>query len=185
PFVTTGVQSQLMSENKVWLRQPDGSPRIVADEFAYQLEHASLAGFLERVARRRGIAIVLDTPGEVLLSESGVSGLRLKSGQTLGADVYVDASGSQSILLGQALAEPFRSYLDTLWCDRAVAGAWQRAEEPIKPYTTAQAMNAGWCWQSEHEHHISCGYVYSSSYLTDQEAEAEFRATNPKVQATR
>jgi tryptophan 7-halogenase len=64
-------------------------------------------------------------------------------------------------------------------------GSWQRAEEPIRPYTTDEAMNAGWCWRIEHEHHINRGYVYASSFLSDTEAEAEFRAKNPQVQATR
>src|SRR5262249_39166376 len=79
---------------------------------------------------------------------------------------------------------PFCSYQHTLLCDRAMFGGWQRAGEPIKPYTTAETMNAGWCWQTEHEHHISRGYVYSSSFVSDREAEAELRAKNPKIQAT-
>src|SRR5205823_9172247 len=40
---------------------------------------------------------------------------------------------------------------------------------------------AGWCWQIEHEHQIDRGYVYSSSFINDNDAQAEFRAQNPKV----
>jgi tryptophan halogenase len=46
-------------------------------------------------------------------------------------------------------------------------------------------MNAGWAWQIEHEKHINRGYVFSSAFLSDDEAEAEFRNKNPKVQQTR
>jgi tryptophan halogenase len=36
-----------------------------------------------------------------------------------------------------------------------------------------------------HEHLINRGYVFSSDFLTDQQAEEEFRLKNPKVQQTR
>jgi tryptophan halogenase len=185
PFVTSGLQSRLMYENKIWVRQPDGSPRLNAEEFSYHLEHEKLVRYFEIMARERDITIIDDTAMKVTQDVGGVTGLGLESGKTLAADLYVDASGSQSLLLGQALKEPFCSYQDSLFCDRALVGGWDRTDEPIKPFTTAQTMTAGWCWQVEHEHCIDRGYVYSSSFISDADAEAEFRAKNPKVQATR
>ena len=46
-------------------------------------------------------------------------------------------------------------------------------------------MNSGWCWQIEHDHRINRGYVYSSAFISDGEAEQEFRLKNPKVGPTR
>jgi tryptophan halogenase len=109
----------------------------------------------------------------------------LASGAAVKADLYVDCSGFRSELLGRALGEPLVSFKSSLFCDRAVVGGWDRTDEPIKPYTTAETMDAGWCWQIEHEHRINRGYVYSSSFLSDDEAEREFRAKNPKVGSTR
>jgi tryptophan 7-halogenase len=83
------------------------------------------------------------------------------------------------------MEEPFESFDDTLFCDRAIAGGWERTDEPILPYTTAETMDAGWAWQIEHERHINRGYVFGSAFLSDDEAEAEFRRKNPKVQKTR
>ena len=137
------------------------------------------------LAGQRGIPIVDEAPVEVTRDDNGVTGLRLESGRTLAADLYLDASGPQSLLLGKRLAEPFSSYEDALFCDRAVVGAWQRVSEPIQPYTTAETMDAGWCWQIEHDQRISRGYVYSSGFKGDGDAETEFRASNPKVQSVR
>jgi tryptophan halogenase len=111
----------------------------------------------------------------------GIRALILEDGRRLEADLFVDASGFRSELLGRALAEPSRSYDRSLFCDRAVIGGWPRTEEPIKPYTIAETMDAGWCWQIEHEHWINRGYVYASRFISDEEALAELLRKNPKI----
>ena len=45
-------------------------------------------------------------------------------------------------------------------------------------------MDHGWCWQIEHEHWINRGYVYSSSFTSDDEACEEFLRKNPQVENT-
>ena len=100
----------------------------------------------------------------------------------MAADFFIDASGFRSQLLGKTLEEPFISYSDSLFNDRAMVGSWKRTDEPILPYTTAETMDAGWCWQIEHVDEINRGYVYSSSAISDDEARAEFQRKNPKVQ---
>ena len=93
----------------------------------------------------------------------------------------MDASGFRAELLGRALEVPFKSYTDALFCNRAVIGGWTRTDEIIKPYTLAETMDAGWAWQIEHETFLNHGYVYSSSFITDDAAREEFLRKNPKV----
>src|SRR6185295_2787766 len=46
-------------------------------------------------------------------------------------------------------------------------------------------MNAGWCWQIDHEHRINRGYVHSSTFMSEDEAMREFLDKNPKVRETK
>src|SRR5205807_7460278 len=99
----------------------------------------------------KGVTIAEGTVEEVRQAEGKVTGLLLKSGATESADLFVDCSGFRSVLLGQAMKEPFVSFKSSLFCDRAVARGWARTDEPVHPYTTCETMESGWCWQIEHE----------------------------------
>ena len=176
--------SSLMGHDRVFERLPSGNPAM-HDALAYHFENEKFVAFLEQYAAGVGVSVLDDTVRQVKQDESGITGLTLASGRDESADLYVDSSGFASLLLGRTLNEPFTSYKSTLACDRAVVGGWERTGEPIKPYTTCQTMSAGWCWQIEHERRINRGYVYSSDFISDDEAEREFRAANPKVGATR
>jgi tryptophan halogenase len=184
PFDYVGITSGLMTHDGVWVRHSNGLP-IVSGDFAYQIENNKFVAYLETVAQSLGIIVQDDTVVDVLQNEAGVSGLRLASGTTASADLYIDSSGFASVLLGKALGEPFISFRSSLFNDRTVVGGWRRGNEPIQPYTTAETMNAGWCWRIDHETRINRGYVYSSAYISDADAEAEFRAKNPKISNTR
>ena len=179
-----GFASQLMSHDTVFPRRADGLPHITQDP-AYHIENEYFVAFLEQYASRLGVQIVDDTVVDAPQNDQGIAGLVLESGRTLTADLYADCSGFRGMLIGKTFGERFVSFKSSLFCDRAVVGGWDRTDEPIKPYTTAETMNAGWCWQIEHEHRINRGYVYSSDFISDTDAEGEFRRKNPKVTNTR
>ena len=179
------ASSALMSENRVFLRGPDGMPKIWKN-LAYHLENETFVNYLEEVAEEIGVDIQEGKVAEVSQNDQGIESLVLEDGRSVAGDFFVDSSGFASVLLGGALGERFVSFADSLFCDSAVTGGWERGpEEPIKPYTTSSTMDSGWCWQVELERRINRGYVYSSSFISDEEAEAEFRRVNPSVENTR
>lgn len=177
--------SSLMEEDRVFLQNGQGIP-LIGKDLAYHLENQTFVSYLEQVAKALGVSIIEDKVVDVDLSEEGVTAVQLEERGRLAGDLFVDASGFRSALLGEALEEPYVSYGDSLFCDRAVAGGWERGpDEPIKPYTTSETMDSGWCWQVELEKRINRGYVYSSGFISDDEAESEFRKLNPNVGDTR
>ena len=152
-----------MAHDKAFARKPDGLPHF-HNNHAFHIENVKLVAWLEKVCREFGVEIT-DATVRAELGEEGIQRLFLRLDHRLTADLYIDASGFRSELLGRAFAETFLSYSDALFCDRAVIGGWSRTDEPIRPYTVAETMDAGWCWQIEHEHWINRGYVYSSDFI--------------------
>ena len=180
-FSDVDQPAALMRAGKVFTRQANRSPDIQGWH-AFHIENHKLVETLELEARESRVKI---TDGKMSGAErgpAGIAALQLSDGRRIEADLFVDASGFASELLGEVLGEPFESFDKTLFCDRAIVGGWQRGDdEPILPYTTAETMDAGWCWKIEHEHAINRGYVFSSDMISEDEAFAEFRRKNPKA----
>jgi tryptophan halogenase len=175
-----GIVSACMAHGKVFPRKSDGAPHFHKSH-AFHIENKKLVSYLEGQCRGLGVTFTEGRVSGVEKGPQGVAALVLESGQKVTADLYVDASGFRSELLGKAMGEEYLSFEKSLFCDRAVIAGWPRTDEPILPYTIAETMNAGWCWQIEHEHWINRGYVYSSRFISDEAALAEFRAQNPKI----
>lgn len=176
--------SSLMTHDRVFNRLPDGNPKLHA-QLAFHFENEKLVRCLEGYAAAVDVEVLDDTVVHVEAGEEGIRSLKLASGGSETADLFVDCSGFASVLLGKTLGEKFIPYNSSLFCDRAVVGGWERSDEIIKPYTTCETMQSGWAWQIEHETRINRGYVYSSAFISDDQAEREFREKNPKVSSTR
>jgi len=178
-FPYAGRASAFMAHDKAFPRRADGSPEF-HNNHAYHIENHKLVSWLENVAREFGVKVT-DATVTPERGNDGIAALITGDGKRTEADLYVDASGFRSELLGKALGEPFINYSDALFCDRAVIGGWPRTDEPIRPYTTAETMEAGWCWQIEHENWINRGYVYASNFISDKDALGELLRKNPKI----
>lgn len=183
-FAFADPVSAMMAHDKVFPPARDGLPEL-HPSFAYHFENRKLVAYLEERARDFGVEITDATVAQVERRDDHVSAVHLVNGERVAADFFVDASGFRSELIGRELNEPFHGFDRSLFCDRAVIGGWERTDESIKPYTTAETMDAGWCWQIEHEHWINRGYVYSSHFISDEEARAELMRKNPKITETR
>ncbi|MGD8809682.1 MAG: tryptophan 7-halogenase [Gammaproteobacteria bacterium] len=144
--------------------------------YAYHLDAGRLADYLKYCFRDK-ITHVVDKVTDVVRREDGsISHLVTATQGPLHADLFIDCSGFGSLLLDKALHEPFVGYEDCLLNDRALAAQVPYLEQGRRaPFTTARAMRSGWSWDIPLFHRRGVGYVYSSSFVSDDEAEREFR----------
>jgi tryptophan 7-halogenase len=180
-YVPADLSSALMAAGKCAPRRLEGTPDFL-DGTALHVENARLVAWLDSECRAAGIEFIEGTVQSVDQTSNGdIAALILTDAQRVEADFFVDASGFRSELVGRALGESFTDWSHILFCNRAVIGGWTRTDEPILPYTTAETMDAGWCWQIEHERFINRGYVYSSSFISDEDARVELLRKNPRI----
>lgn len=143
--------------------------------FSYHLDNKSLIQYLNQKVKEQGIEIIDAQVESAVLSPEGlVESLKTDSGETIEAKFFVDCSGFKSFLLGNSLNESFIDFSDSLKCDHAITFNVSN-DKNISPYTEAITMNAGWCWRIPMREEDHLGYVYSSEYITEEEALSEIR----------
>ncbi len=176
--------SALMDRGKAFISGPLGKP-LVRGNYAFHIENHRLVTYLEKLAKSSGVGLFEGQLLNVERSSTGdVSAITVEDGRRFEADLFIDASGFRAELIGRVLNELFLAFSSGLFCDRAVIGGWDRGEEPLVAYTTAETMDSGWCWKIEHEHWVNRGYVYASQFISDDQALEEFLRKNPKVSNT-
>jgi tryptophan 7-halogenase len=177
------VGSAMILNDRAAVFEVDGRPVSLMKylPFAYHLDNKPFVEFLTDLASRRGVRHVSATLTDVVTSgPDWVDHLRASDGQELRFDLYVDCTGFRSMLLGKALDTPFVSFGSSLFTDSAITGNVDHHGH-IKPYTDVITMNAGWNWgipTSESDHR---GYVFSSAFLSDDEAADEFARRYPGI----
>lgn len=99
-----------------------------------------------------------------------------KSGARHEGDLFIDCSGFRGLLINKAMDEPFIDMSDHLFCDSAVATAVPHDDEKngIEPYTSSIAMKHGWTWKIPMLTRFGSGYVFSSKFVSRDEATDEF-----------
>lgn len=125
----------------------------------------------------RGVNHLIGTVDSIKTNEDGIDKIILEDGNILTADLYVDCTGFKSLLLGEALNEPFKSYKDILPNSKAwaVQVPYTDKEKELEVYTNCTALTNGWVWNIPLWSRIGTGYVYSDEFITDEEALQEFK----------
>ncbi len=107
--------------------------------------------------------------------DGNVKTLVTENGETIPGDVFIDCSGFAAAIIHKALHEPFISFGENLFNDRAVAMPTANDDGDIPCETRATALSAGWAWRIPLTNRAGNGYVYSSRYIDADAAETELR----------
>ena len=152
--------------------EPDHGHIINQIGYAFHFDASLYAAYLRKFAEGYGAKRVEGRIEEVEQeSESGlIKALRLESGLQIEGDLFIDCTGFRALLIGQTLGSGFVDWSHWLPCNRAVAVACEKVEEP-RPYTRATAREAGWQWRIPLQHRTGNGYVYCDNFTKAEQAE--------------
>lgn len=144
-------------------------------EYGYHFDSALLGEFLAETAIHSGTVHKQAKIVEVKKNENGdIASLVSDSGEHFAADLFVDCSGFSSLLMQKSLGVTFNSYKSNLFNDSAVVMPTQ-ISQIIPVETKATALSNGWCWKIPLTNRFGNGYVYSSGFISDDQAETELR----------
>lgn len=139
--------------------------------YAYHLDATLYAKYLRTFSEKLGTKRIEGKIAKVdkCPNTGNISSLKLESGQTIEADLFIDCTGFRGLLIEQALHTGYDDWSHWLPCDSAVAVQTESVSEPI-PYTRSIAHDSGWQWQIPLQHRVGNGLVFCSKYLSDDNA---------------
>jgi len=164
--------SGVASERGKFMRPFDaGNSPLSKIAYAFHFDAGLYARFLREYSETRGI---VRKEGKVVkthlrATDGFIEAVEMASGERIEADLFIDCSGFRGLLIEEALHTGYEDWSHWLPCDRAWAVPCAHAEAP-SPYTRSTAHSAGWQWRIPLQHRIGNGHVFSSKFMSEDEA---------------
>jgi hypothetical protein len=131
----------------------------------------------DHYCKPRGVKHVLAEVKDAVVGNRGIEYITLDNRDEVHSDLFIDCTGFKSYLLEEKLGVGFRSFGDTLLNDSAIAThlPYIDKEREMESVTNCTAIENGWVWNIPVWNRIGTGYVYSSKFATQEQAEEQFR----------
>jgi 2-polyprenyl-6-methoxyphenol hydroxylase-like FAD-dependent oxidoreductase len=144
-------------------------------QYGYHFDSYLLGQFLKEKTLEWGVEHRYATINKVTQHANGdIASLVAEEQKEIHADMFIDCSGFDGLLIQKTLNVPFTSFADNLFNNAAVVLPTQR-EPVLKAQTISKALKYGWRWQIPLTTRTGNGYVYSNVYCGADQAETELR----------
>lgn len=153
-------------------------PSPLADySYAYHFDASLYAKYLQQFSAKLGVQHIdaKISHANVHQANGFIRSVSLQDGREISGDLFIDCSGFQGLLIEQTLHTGYEDWSQWLFCDSAVTAQTQR-NKVINPYTRSIAREAGWQWHIPLQHRTGNGYIYSSRFQSDDDAQQLFLA---------
>lgn len=170
-FSRYSIAAEAAEQGRFSLPSQDSNFWSSTFNYAFHFDAGLYAIYLKKYAQARGVERI---EGKYLSADRNpdtgdIVRLNLASGASVEADFFIDATGFRALLLNGVLQSPYESWKEWLKCDSAIAVPCA-AGKPLKAFTHATAHSAGWRWRIPLQHRVGNGSVYSSEYISKEDA---------------
>ena len=148
--------------------------------YAFHMNALKFADYLCEIATSRGVQHYLDHVVDIEMTDGGdIAAVQTKGGNRIEADLFVDCTGFAGLLIEKKLGADWVDCSQWQLCNRAlVIQVPYEHSYPgyVRPNTLATAVSAGWIWEIPLQNRRAWGYVHSSDFINEDDAEKELRA---------
>jgi len=140
-------------------------------DYAYHLKARPYVQFLKAQALRRGVEVqpvrLFDIRRDA--GTGHVTSLVSGDGREISGDLFIDASGPESLLLGEGLGAGFESWSQWFPGNRVLTVSGERLRN-LPAYSQVRALTAGCLHLTPVQDMTGLQHVYSDAHMNDQEA---------------
>lgn len=149
------------------------------NNYGYHLNAGKFSQLLQKhITEKLGVRYIADHVTAIHSQQNGdIASLTTVSHGEISGDLFIDCSGSRSMLLGEHLQVPWVSQQQVLFNDSALAVQmpYPTADAAIASCTHSTAQSCGWIWDIGLPTRRGIGHVYSSAHLSEDAAAQQLR----------
>jgi tryptophan halogenase len=134
----------------------------------YHIDARAYSALLRHVAPGCGIESRAGTVADVEIDGERIAAVILADGKRVEADLFVDASGPQAVLIGRMPGAEFESWREWLPCDRMLVAS-AKALRPYPAYSQISAFRQGWVGLFPLQDRTAVAAVYDGGQISDDE----------------
>ena len=170
-YSINSVASQL---GKFSIGRPDLPNSPLSDlSYAYHFDAGLYAKFLRAYSEKRGVKRTEGRIVDTLLRDADgfIDAIVMENGEKIHGDFFIDCSGMVALLIEKALQTGYEDWSHWLPCDHAIAVPCESSKD-MRALTRSTAHAAGWQWRIPLQHRTGNGHVFSSKYMSADEAQS-------------
>ncbi|MEN3156898.1 tryptophan halogenase family protein [Alkalimonas sp. NCh-2] len=149
------------------------------NNYGYHLDAGKFSNLLQQHATEKlGVHHVKAHIAQITNNANGdIATLVTADGTVISANLFIDCSGTASLLLGKHYAVPFVPQQHRLFNDSALAlqVPYDQPDAAIASCTVSTAQPSGWVWDIGLQSRRGVGHVYSSAHCSDEQAEQQLQ----------
>lgn len=161
----------LAQHHKFTLPSKNPPSTLSVFDWALHFDASLFAELMRKFSIERGVEHIDAAIVNVNLrsADGFIESVTTKTGAVIAGDLFIDCSGFRGLLIEETLHTGYENWSQWLLCDSAFAVQSKSTDSP-PPYTKVNAQMAGWQWQIPLQHRNGNGHVYSSRFMSDDEA---------------
>jgi tryptophan halogenase len=144
----------------------------ILSNIALHIDGVLFSKFLKEKFKTK-VTVIDDIVNEVIIDDSKISSIILKSGKNICADLYIDCTGLSKLLISK-VSNTWKDFDEFPLMNRSITIQAKGNVDFSQTYTLAEAHKFGWLWKIPLQERIGIGYNYNSNYLSDDEAKNQF-----------
>ena len=140
--------------------------------YGYSLDASIYAEALKQLASKRGIVSTSGKIADVTLDDNCIRSIELDDGTRIEADLFIDASGAERVLMMKMPGAKFERWKDQFGCDRIITAS----AAPLKSlpaFSQISAFRGGWVGLYPLRDRTAVVAVYASDVVSDHSMPGE------------
>lgn len=143
--------------------------------YGYHLGAKEYVDAIMRAALDAGVKREAGEVKEISMENETINFLGLANGKTIEADFYIDASGSEAVLINALVPDNFQSWEHWFSCDRMVTASAPPLH-PVPAFSQITAFSSGWCGLYPLQNRTTIQALYSSRSASCADVISELRS---------